>query len=95
MAQDFDSRNVRSLELFYKPSCPYCAKVRTFMKDHDIENVKEIDITSNAEGLARLVREGGSSQVPCLFINGTALYESNDIITFLSKLIEDKEADRA
>lgn len=95
MAELFDTKNVRSLELFYKPTCPYCAKVREFMKEHDIENVIEVDITTDAEGLARLVRIGGSSQVPCLFINGEPLYESNDIIAFLSRLLEDKEADRA
>ncbi len=95
MAELFDTKNVRSLELFYKPTCPYCAKVRGFMKEHDIDNVIEVDITTDAEGLARLVRIGGSSQVPCLFVNGKPLYESDDIIAFLSRLLEDKEADRA
>lgn len=65
------------------------------MKDHAIENVIEVDITTDPEGLARLVRIGGSSQVPCLFINGKPLYESSDIIAFFSRLLEDKKADRA
>lgn len=32
-----------------------------------------------------LIKIGGKSQVPCLVIDGKALYESNDIIEWLSK----------
>jgi len=33
--------------------------------------------------LRRLVREGGRYQIPCLLIDGKAMYESDDIIRFL------------
>jgi len=33
----------------------------------------------------RLIREGGRYQIPCLFIDGKAMYESNDIVHFLKK----------
>ena len=33
----------------------------------------------------RLVEVGGKRQVPCLFIDGKAMYESDDIIAYLGK----------
>ena len=33
----------------------------------------------------RLVRVGGKAQVPCLFIDGTPMYESDDIIAHLRR----------
>jgi len=33
--------------------------------------------------LKRLVKEGGMYQIPCLFIDGKPMYESDDIIGFL------------
>ena len=33
--------------------------------------------------VVRLVREGGFYQIPCLFIDGRPLYESDDIVRFL------------
>ncbi|NOY52159.1 MAG: glutaredoxin [Deltaproteobacteria bacterium] len=33
--------------------------------------------------IRRLIREGGRYQIPCLFIDGKAMYESDDIIGFL------------
>jgi len=31
----------------------------------------------------RLVREGGMYQIPCMFIDGKAMYESDDLVHFL------------
>jgi len=33
----------------------------------------------------RLQREGGMYQIPCLFIDGKAMYESDDIVHFLKE----------
>lgn len=73
-----------NLELFFKPSCPYCHKVLSFM---DANNIKLPlhDIEADEASRERLINEGGKRQVPCLFIDGTALYESNDIIEYLKK----------
>lgn len=74
------------LELFYTQSCPYCDKVKAFLQQHGIDFVDFVDasVPANAE---RLVREGGKDQVPCLFIDGTPLYESGDIIKKLETLL--------
>lgn len=69
--------------LYYKPSCPYCIKVLRFMQEHDL-HVALVD-TTNERNAARLIEIGGKRQVPCLVIQGKALYESNDIVAYLAK----------
>jgi hypothetical protein len=35
--------------------------------------------------LKRLTKDGGMYQIPCMFIDGKAMYESDDIIRFLQE----------
>jgi len=72
-----------TLELYYAPSCPFCRKVLDFMDEHGIDIIILKDKSANPEFQEELVRLGGKSQVPCLFIDGEALYESDDIIEWL------------
>ncbi len=88
-------KKARTLELFYKPTCPYCHKVLAWMSDHDVENVTLYDISTDSEAADRLVKVGGERQVPCLFIDSDPLYESDDIIAFLAELIDHPENDLA
>jgi glutathione S-transferase len=46
-----------------------------------------IDLKSTTEpwNFKELIEVGKKNQVPCLFIDGEALYESDDIITYLGK----------
>lgn len=67
------------LTLYHFEGCPYCGRVRNFIKQEGIE-VPMKDIHRDAGAKEELVRIGGKSQVPCLVINGKALYESLDII---------------
>ncbi len=71
--------------LYYRMTCPYCVKVVRFMEAHGITT--GMADTTDPANVARLIEIGGKRQVPCLVINGKALYESNDIISyFASKL---------
>ncbi|KXB32941.1 hypothetical protein HMPREF3192_01310 [Atopobium deltae] len=46
----------------------------------------ELHNVSESETDARFLAEkGGKSQVPCLFIDGEPLYESDDIIQYLDR----------
>jgi len=73
-----------SLELYVGYWCPFCQKVLRFMEAQGIELVqRDVDVPENR---AFLVEHGGKYQVPCLFIDGKALYESDDIIAYLGKL---------
>lgn len=72
------------LTLYYTPWCPYSQKVLTYLqKIHKTLPMKDIQTDLAAKEF--LKKEGGKSQVPCLFINGRALYESDTIIDWLSK----------
>ena len=70
------------LLLYYKPTCPYCKKVLDFISDKNLsvplKNIKE-DPSARDE----LLHLGEKIQVPCLFIDGKAMYESDEIIQWL------------
>ena len=72
----------KELVLYYKPTCPFCAKVLDFMEEDGIELPLRNILTDDA-ALKTLIEVGGKKQVPCLFIDGAPLYESNDIIDYL------------
>lgn len=77
-----------SYELFIMHSCPYCRKVLLYMDKHGIE-LPLRDIVAEPEARDELEREGGKVQVPCLFIDGEPMYESDDIIAYLGKTFAD------
>ena len=71
------------LILYSRSSCPYCKRVVSYLEqEHKTVRTKDIGRDSNAA--KELVRIGGKRQVPCLVINGKALYESSAIIQWLS-----------
>ena len=74
----------KNLVLYMRPTCPFCLKVLRYMKKNDIE-VPLKNIMEDPQALKELETIGGKNQVPCLFIDGKPLYESDDIIEFLSK----------
>lgn len=73
-----------SYELYYKPTCPFCIKVLDYMKGKGIE-IPLHDISAEAGAREHLIEVGGKAQVPCLFIDGEAMYESGDIIAYLDE----------
>jgi glutaredoxin 3 len=75
---------MRNLTLYYNPSCPYCTKVIFFMDGNDIELPMK-DISTDPQALRELTSIGGKNQVPCLFVDGIPMYESEDIIDFLKE----------
>ncbi len=71
-----------SLTLYYKDTCPYCQKVLRFMQQNNI-SLPLKSTQSDPNNRQELLKIGGKTQVPCLVIDGTALYESDDIIQWL------------
>ncbi|WP_044567100.1 MULTISPECIES: glutathione S-transferase N-terminal domain-containing protein [Anaerococcus] len=72
-------------ELYFKPDCPYCLKVLNFFRENDIEKFPSYNIedaTCGDENKKKLEEVGGKVQVPCLVIDGKAMYESDDIIEY-------------
>lgn len=70
------------LTLYYKPTCPYSQKVLRYMESNNIV-IPLKNINESSEILEELIVTGGKKQVPCLVIDGEALYESDDIIAWL------------
>lgn len=76
----------KSLELYYYPECPFCQKVLRAMRQLGVEDRIQLkNIHADPKADATLVRVGGKHQVPCLFIDGTPLYESDDIVAWLRR----------
>lgn len=76
------------IELFITETCPYCKKVVNYMQENNIDYEKK-DV-SNSEHRKTLIDLGGKDQVPFLHDpdNNVRMYESNDIIKYVSELEE-------
>ena len=81
---------MHDLVLYYYPTCPYCRKVTRFIDKNNLDEIDLKNINKDKEAEKELIDIGGKRQVPCLFIDGDPLYESDDIINWLkSNLVED------
>ena len=73
-----------SLDLYYYDSCPYCQKVLRVLDELDVADAIALkNIHADDEARRTLVSVGGKQQVPCLFIEGAPLYESDDIVDWI------------
>ncbi|MCY3821662.1 MAG: glutathione S-transferase N-terminal domain-containing protein [Gammaproteobacteria bacterium] len=76
--------------LYQYDACPFCRRVRAFLDRSGIEMPMR-DTMRDVAAFRELCIGGGRSTVPCLKITGpdgesTWLYESNDIIEYLSRV---------
>lgn len=74
---------MKELKLYVLEHCPYCNKVRRYLDQEGIE-VEILDV-SDPENQNQLMEIGGKDQVPMLLVDGTPLYESDDIIEYFKK----------
>ncbi|MBR3225551.1 MAG: glutathione S-transferase N-terminal domain-containing protein [Atopobiaceae bacterium] len=75
-----------TLDLYYYDACPYCQKVLRAIDRMGIKNkINFKNILQSQEAADTLVRVGGKRQVPCLFIDGVPMYESDDIVAWLTR----------
>lgn len=74
------------IELYYFEACPYCQKVLRFLKENNLE-IPLKDTRKEPQLQQELIAIGGKKQVPCLVIDGKALYESDDIILWLKEFL--------
>ena len=73
------------INLYYLSTCPYCKKVIDFLDSSNIE-YKLLDINEH-ENFNKLLKIGKKRQVPFIVDTntGNVMYESADIIEYLSK----------
>ncbi len=80
---------MKELTLYHKQTCPFCIKVLHYMDQNSIDiPMKNVADYNNYE---ELVEIGGKAQVPCLVVDGEALYESDDIIQWFENNKKEKE----
>ena len=76
----------KTLDLYYYDSCPYCQKVLRAIDRMGIKDkITFKNILQSQEAADTLVSVGGKRQVPCLFIDGAPMYESDDIVAWLTR----------
>ena len=73
-----------SYTLYTMSTCPFCRRVESFMREHGIDLPRK-DILAEAGARDELISIGDKGQVPCLVIDGKALYESADIIAYMGR----------
>lgn len=78
------------LELYKFDTCPYCVRVFKAIEKSGRTDIEMHDIMKSEADYKRLLAVGGIDQVPCLFIDGTPMYESLDIIDWLEKHPQEK-----
>ena len=73
------------INLYYLSTCPYCKKVIDFLDSSNIE-YRLLDIDEQ-ENFNKLMKIGKKRQVPFIVDTntGNVMYESADIIDYLSK----------
>lgn len=71
------------LKLYMFESCPYCRKVMREIESSGRTDIEYHNIHQNEEDRLELIKVGGKQQVPCLFIDGKPMYESDDIVAWL------------
>lgn len=76
--------STHELELFIKPSCPYCKKVMRYMAVHTIE-IPLSDITSNPEAAEKLIEVGGKCQVPACLLTVSRCMNQTILLRGLTK----------
>ena len=75
---------MKNIILYHFDGCPYCQRVRDFLAKEKIAvPLKDIHLDPLAK--QELIKIGGKPQVPCLVIDGKALYESLDIIEWFKQ----------
>ena len=77
-----DPSKALDLVLYKSDGCPYCHFVIQEAKNLGIP-LKMRDTRRDAGAREELMRVGGRTMVPCLFIDGKPMYESRDIIRYL------------
>lgn len=70
------------LALYMFPSCPFCQRVLVQAEKLRMK-LPTHDIHKDPEAREHLRAVGGRTTVPCLFINGKPMYESEDIMRYL------------
>ncbi len=82
------------LRLYQFEACPYCQRVLRWLQQHPTVVVERLDVRRERSARNELWEATGRSQVPCLFIDDTPLFESADIVDYLNAVFQAQNASR-
>lgn len=57
------------IKVYSTPTCPYCIRVKNYLKEKNIY-FDNIDVSSDEQGLAEMIRVSGQMGVPVILIDG-------------------------
>ena len=78
------------LDLYYFDSCFFCQKVLRCIDKHGIK-VNYMDVSADRSHAKKLQKDTGRRTVPCLYIDGKPMHESDDIIQWLEENLDQIE----
>ena len=59
----------KKVTVYSTPTCPYCVRVKQFLKDNNVE-FENIDVSANEAKADEMINNSGQMGVPVLEING-------------------------
>lgn len=59
----------KSVKVYSTPTCPYCIRVKQFLKDSNIQ-FEDIDVSSDHKKGEEMIEKSGQMGVPVLDIDG-------------------------
>ena len=72
------------VQLYHKWQCPYSARVRDFIDEHQLgSRIEYVEINEVEGAQDKLAQMTGKSQVPCLVVDGKPMLESAEIVQWL------------
>jgi len=60
---------VKKIAVYSTPTCPYCQRVKDYLKDNHI-NFEEADISSDKQELEQMVKISGQTGIPVIDFEG-------------------------
>lgn len=60
------------IRVYSTPTCPYCVKVKDYLKNKNI-SFESIDVSSDEQGLQEMIRVSGQMGVPVVLIDGDVI----------------------
>lgn len=79
-----EETQIKSIALYYKPECPHSQRVLAYIKKEHL-SVPLRNVPQDPEARETLRVVGGHLIVPCLIVDGKAIYEDHAIIKWLSE----------
>ncbi len=79
-----------NVQLYHKWQCPYSARVRDFIDEHQLgSRIEYVEINEVEGAQDKLAQMTGKSQVPCLVVDGKPMLESAEIVQWLRQNLVD------